>query len=338
MDFMIFTLYTIIALTIGIIGIILGVKKVAGSPFITVIAGFLFLFQVILLVDLDVGYVTDRIANVTISGTGIEDITVGDTIFSDAYTTNTGWTQVGTGITVDSGTADKTDFASVADGVDRRVHKALGDTLTNANTWRLESVFSRQAGTSLPTHMIYVLSAGTGNPKTSNQDAVVVYYGTGAYSGTGDCFAMSGKDGSGTLTPIIPTEICISTNTDYYIRLDKLSNTDYTLNVFSDSLRTTHISGSPTSATLSSGITGLTTIQHSVDSAGGGSRVLDGTIDDTILYNLVITTEDIIEEYVYDDVEPISIPFNQNDEWVFTILLGLIFVFIGIMMQFGKWD
>lgn len=297
-------------------------------PAMLAFAGVFILVLSVSTTNIVMGY-NNNIDFITTEG-GISGVTVDTILFSDDYTTNTGWTQVGTLVTVDSATPDKADFASATDGSDRRVHKSLGVTITTGDLWRLESTFARQASTNIPTHVIYALTAGTGNPKTATQDAVAIFYGTGAYAGAGDCFAVAQKEGSEFMSPIIAQEICSSANQDYYIRLDKLSETEYELGVFSNAGRTTHITGSPTRVVLDSTLTGLTTIQHSVDSTGAVGRTLDGTIDDTALYSISVS-EDIIETYDYSGIEPINHEFTELEKTLFA-LLGSIMILTSALM------
>lgn len=56
MPFEVFVLFVAMALTIGIIGIILGLKKIDGAPFIIVFAGILFFSQIVLTNELVMGY------------------------------------------------------------------------------------------------------------------------------------------------------------------------------------------------------------------------------------------------------------------------------------------
>ncbi len=74
-------------------------------------------------------------------------------------------------------------------------------------------------------------------------------------------------------------------NTTVYPRLERTSATTYKLSVFTDSARTTHVTGtasgadSPISLTSAQVVTSTNFIHSSNNSAGGGGRVLDGFID-----------------------------------------------------------
>lgn len=54
--FVVFAMYNAMAISIGVMGIWLGAKGVNGAPFITVLSGFLFLFPIILIDDIEVDY------------------------------------------------------------------------------------------------------------------------------------------------------------------------------------------------------------------------------------------------------------------------------------------
>lgn len=202
----------------------------------------------------------------------------GTTLFTDAYTTNTGWTQTGTLVTVDSGVADKIAFVAALDGTDRRVSKSLSTT-TPPSYWKLDTTFNPTAATT-PAHLIIGLTAGTGNPYTATQHMVGIEYNDTTSNGL--CVAY--KDGSGTVGN--STErIAAATGSTYYISLEQIRLGYITLSVYSDSGRTSHVSGSPISTYIPTGISMLTTIQHSVASTGGGTRSLTATLDDTTLYS-----------------------------------------------------
>jgi hypothetical protein len=182
-------------------------------------------------------------------------------IFEDDYTTNSGWTQTGTKVTVDSGTPDKVKGTGNSGiGTQESVTKSLGVTLSNT-TWSAEfelKMISASDWYSIP----FGLSAGTSNIETATQDSVgITFNGNGGLQPKVYGFY---KDGSGSWTQVIPTSILyLTAGTLYYLRVERTSSTNIKISVFTDSGRTTHITNSPYNFTIPSTIGGLTTIQHS---------------------------------------------------------------------------
>lgn len=80
--------------------------------------------------------------------------------FSDDYTTNSGWIQTGTLVTVDSGLADKVYSNSAPANAVHKVYKSLGFTLDNTLwTAQFEHKFiSASSGHAIP----FIFTAGTG--------------------------------------------------------------------------------------------------------------------------------------------------------------------------------
>ena len=197
--------------------------------------------------------------------------------FDEAYTTNTGWTAVGSNVTIDSGVADACAAVAATCNADNRVHKSLGATLSDT-LWALESdiILSSSAGND---NMPYSLCAGTGTPDTASQDCIVAYWDTSA-----DTMRISYKDGAGAFSNATGNTISVVESTQYYIRMIRNSATNIALSIFSDSGRTTHITGSPQNYTIPSTVGGLTHIHHGTRSVGS-AQTTTFTIDNTKINN-----------------------------------------------------
>ncbi|MDP3780677.1 MAG: discoidin domain-containing protein, partial [Nitrosopumilaceae archaeon] len=182
---------------------------------------------------------------------------------TETYTTNAGWTQVLTNVTVDSGTPDKVKYAGGTDQ-EAYVHKSLGQTL--GSTWTYDFEFKILSIVNNATTFPVGLTAGTGYMQTASQDAVGMSQEAAA-GGVQSFF----KNGAGAVTEGTRINSLVA-GTLYYNRLE-FTDTNLRLNVFTDSARTIHFTGSPQNQTLTAGsITGLTHLQHgSVAPAGGGN-------------------------------------------------------------------
>lgn len=189
--------------------------------------------------------------------------------FSDA----TGWTQVSTGVSIDTVTNQRIDGFG-ADSTDRRIWYdmlvALSDT-----AWVTRFPFQYTAQASPYHHPIGFSSISTLDPSANANDWLGCVLGINANEfKTLKCDGVSRA--SGTAGTIITTAL----STQYYMEMIRLSATQLELSVFSDSGYTTDISGSPQTQTIDNTITGLRYIHSSNASDGSVGRTLTGFIDD----------------------------------------------------------
>jgi hypothetical protein len=196
------------------------------------------------------------------------------------YTTAESWTKVGTLVTVDDTIAGKAGGTAIITNADHRVHKALSETLSDtAFIVDFEFAFNSVSGSNPRSHPI-MLTAGTSEPQTATQDAIGIQTVNGN-------FRLIMKNGS---TFTYGTYFNTVTGSTYYMRIKRLSSTQVELSVFTDSARTTHLAGSPSTETVSSSTVGLTHIQHA-----SSNLSLTGTnnwaIDNTKIYNAVTSVD-----------------------------------------------
>lgn len=215
--------------------------------------------------------------------------------FRDLYTTNAGWTQTSTQVTVDSGTADAVNFAgATATGPTyRAVHKALGLTLSDTK-WimRFKYVYTTSAGGG-PLHYIAVLRAGTSDPTSSGDHIAILHHVS--YGGV----VIQEKDGA---TPTNNTTgLTMSTGNTYYIQLERTSATNIRISAFSNPSYTTHIANSPQN--------------HACASTSGNSldTLIHSNVSDTGTESL---TADIDDMHIWDaaNAADISMPLNVVDD------------------------
>lgn len=232
--------------------------------------------------------------------------------FFDDYSTNTGWTQVGTEVEVSGGKLQFINGAKDGNG-QKRVYKNLGTTLTANDVWYAEFDFyvdsvGRHLGQPWVGHIPFALTAGTQDPynncpdvpctglPTGTQD-VISFNFLGPSTANGDLWMrIKSKDGSSEFY----TNNIVLTNVEgmtYYPRIERLSATSVRLSVFTDSSRTIHVSGSPVTGTIPNTIDNLFVIQHSCVVQGNSDRELTGTVD-----NLCINFHGVgIDELNYDE-------------------------------------
>lgn len=232
-------------------------------------------------------------------------------IFSDDYTNSQNWTQVGTNVTVNNGRVEYNNNA--ADGEQRRVYASLNSNLNpdGFGSWCLsvDFYYEEVPGSNGSDHMLVGLTAGNQAPHVDCPDIPC----TGYPAGTQDCigivfktttptsndreFAIRYREGS-TSTEFTSTGITVpQTFTNYYILLEHLAPNILSLSVFSDSMRTNHISGSPVATSYPNTISNLQFVQHSNNSQGAFSRYLNGYLDNLDIYDCSTVTS-------IEDAEP----------------------------------
>ena len=201
----------------------------------------------------------------------------GSGIFSDNFTSNSGWTQTGTLVDVNNSVSGKLAFAGATNGTDRRVTKSLGLTLSDT-TWRAEFLYNATAK-NIPSHTIFSFVDTVGEWDATTADCI------GIKHEDDDKLYVCTKDSATGPPTNAGTGIAISLSTDYYIRLERTTSTNVKLSIFSDSARTSHVTGSPQNGTVSANCISLDNIQASTYAAGSGARSLTSTIDDLVVYD-----------------------------------------------------
>lgn len=287
------------------------------APIFMMVAGILMFPMVALTDNVIMGYASSG-GSVTITETETPIA-----IFSDDYSTNDGWTQVGTGITVDNADNNQVSFSNVANGAtDRRVYKSLNATIIDPQ-WSANFEWSYSAAATA-LHPIFGLTSGNARPTptSSNQDGVFFYeQGTGV--------DVRYKDGSGSVTAC-STQITVTTGVTYYTTIERLDLDSLKLSIYSDSDRTNHLGGSPKVCAIPMTVNGFSYIQHSVSDSGTGTltAIVDNTEITGIDVETVITTEGA------SVATPILFEFT---EWVKILfgLYGTMLIFIGSLIYKG---
>ncbi|MCO6501095.1 MAG: T9SS type A sorting domain-containing protein [Vicingus serpentipes] len=216
--------------------------------------------------------------------------------FFEDYSTNSGWTQIGTEVEIGNGKLEFINGAadgSGSNGPQKRVYKSLGTTLDSSDTWVAEFEFkpitlgSYSGG--FTGHNLLSITAGNQEPlwgcpdlsctgyPLSQQDGITLTYETPSPTNGDQYFLIKARDLSTKYTST--TIIANALNTTYYLRLERISPTNIQLSVFSDVNKTTHINGSPINFTIPNTIVGLNTVQHGNLVGYDYRRELTGSID-----------------------------------------------------------
>lgn len=169
----------------------------------------------------------------------------GGLVFSNDFSSSTGWTTYGSGVSVTGGTG-RARTAAIDSGIYANIGGTLSDTLW---VWEWDDIRTN-TGTGA---LVYCLAAGTSVPATSSQDFLGIYQNNSNYYN-------AYKDGGAAFdTGIGPA---FSEGTHYWDRLIRTSATNLRLLIFSNSGRTSQV-GSTANTTIASTIGGLTHIHFS---------------------------------------------------------------------------
>lgn len=299
------------------------------------IAGMLIIVLSLLTDTIILGYSEPQIDSVT-DLTDTTPVSGLVTIETHNYSNSTGWTQINQDggadkIEITGGALSYTGSAGGSNNNRQTMHRAISETLSNTH-WQINGKLRWTSQTGGGAFFVYAVSENTSwlNDGSSNDMIGLIY----SFSATGR-LAISVKDGTTATTSSFISSI--SSSTDYYWRLERLDATTTKLSVFSDSARTTHVSGSPIAFTVPSGITALDTIQHSNNFGDGTGNLFTGTVDDvTILTEKdTMVTNVIGQSYTYIDAEPNTFLFT---EWhkIFLMLIGAFMMILAPVVVFMK--
>jgi len=198
--------------------------------------------------------------------------------FHDNYSSSTGWTQLGSEVTVDSPQFPgmvKYYNEQGGGGVDQeRVYKQLPSVLPTYN-WVLETTYEFSSS-SIPSSYPVALTIDSGNPETTPYltwaKAIVIQHGIGT-----DQLRVGFVNNAS-------AGISISPNVPYYLRLER-TQSQLELFVFSDPARTTQVAGSPVSlAADPTALQNIDYIQHSGSISSGPARTVTGQVTNTTIY------------------------------------------------------
>ena len=196
--------------------------------------------------------------------------------FFSNYDVTADWTKVGTKITVNETVANVGYFDDIENTTGRNiVHQALGLTMSNS-LWYADFQFTIDSLTVAGTGWWWFLTDVIGIPEVDTVDGIGVEIANN--------LSIRGYANDST-TASTGSEIWLSVGVTYYARLERTSSTNCILNIYSNSGRTTQITGSPQSWTMSSGTIGLDNILSASSDLGGGGRFTTGSVDTTKVFN-----------------------------------------------------
>ena len=207
-------------------------------------------------------------ASKRIVGTSAERETPATVNFTAPYDSSSSWTTQGSWWSIDT-TNQEADFSGGTNS-SNRIRTSLGLTLNNS-LWICDFTF--KGGSAYRSAYVVVLSDGTNYP-SNNSDNIIFWIDT---SGTTHIYSDGNTSSSATT---------LSTNTTYYIRLERTTSTNVKLRVFSGAARTDDLQvGSTINQSVSESVDGLDTLQHASDSTGGSGSGGNWSVSNLKIYN-----------------------------------------------------
>jgi len=250
----------------------------------------------------------------TVSGCALVHSATGGT---DLTSSSQSWTQVGDEIVKTDNTITATsasDDGGGSTGSDR-VYTALPSTLSNTkHTTDFDLRITGGADSGDPDIVPIMYTAGTTAFGGGSQDA----YGIDMYSDSGSgsnynmrLIARDGTDND------YSSGIVLSQSTQYYCRLERNSSVLGTLSVFSDSARTTHISGSPQTLTIASGSDRGADCTYLQSSVWSQSNETSYVVENVKLYNdKIIGDAKLTGSYSFDGTDDF-VTFGSTSDFEF---------------------
>jgi len=219
------------------------------------------------------------------------------------FSSNSGWTQVGTNVQISNGKLNYLNGATCSS--QRRVYRTLDSTLNSGDAWSIKfelyvDSVGQQTGQNMTGVILAALTAGVQDPlnncpnisctnyPTGIQDGIMAIYGSPNPGNGLTYYNIKIKDGSAEYTS--PRINCNIFKTMLYLHLEKATNNLVTLNIYSDSLYSIHVPNSPVSISSPSSVSHLNTLQHGNVTRGSHYRQFWGFIDNVCLNYPVITS------------------------------------------------
>ena len=234
----------------------------------------------------------------TLTGTSDDILVNGGTetaTYSTNFSSNTGWTEVGTGnITIDTSN-NRLQFNADHGSDDDAVVYDLGAGNVSDTAWVLRYKFNMSGSNAPAAYMLPMLSShNVAVTSSTTLDALGMWIGeTGG--GTGGAYAnirlSDGEDNEGG-SYHGNSSSAFSNSTDYYITMKRESATKFTIEIKTGSHNGTHVLGSPITATdIPSSVGGLRYICFRDNDGSSHTRYLNSYIYDLEFYNNMTSVE-----------------------------------------------
>ena len=200
-------------------------------------------------------------------------------------TNNTGWTQVGTGITIDGAGKITTSSASA----NARVYKALGFT-SHASNWILDFEFTRTSAAGGNVRPIYVSDNTNPPADSSDNDAV------GAYGDTN--FNLFKKEGT---THTAQGWTANTQSTKYYGRMIRTSDTSFKVTMSTSSANRDAGSGGTVTQSITGSAIGALSYIGSANGTATGNHTNE--VENIKFYNGTTTMANTSDTITVDSLE-----------------------------------
>ena len=202
--------------------------------------------------------------------------------FTDNYNSATGWTQVGTLVTVDDSNDNEMKMAAVDLTTHNRVHRSIGLTLSDT-TWTCDWTFTLSSLAASRRLALIALTDATGEVIAG--DTIFIQYRATAGSAwhVNVVTYLASVFGAQTAN----NDTALTDEQQYYGRLKRTSATTVTCGIYSDAEYGTQV-GADLALTVDSGCGGLDVLQHGSDAGGNAAETGTCNVNLTEIYNEVL--------------------------------------------------
>ena len=172
----------------------------------------------------------------------------------------------------------------------------------NDSSWLADFDFTPMSGTYAPAGWIFALTAGRLNPYTydedatlpTDQDGIWISYSAPLGSNTPSnwAFTVQVKNDANIGSSVTTTTIASSSSmgTTYYFRMERISATQGQASIYSNAARTQGYLIATASFSIPADVKSLTYLQHSTTIIGSSSRIINASLDNTVITNKAQTT------------------------------------------------
>ena len=220
-------------------------------------------------------------------------------MFSDDFNNSALWTVMGTQFLTGGGapgsltiTGGQVEYLNFRGGQTYRLVRPV--TIPNQNLFRAEfEVLIQTQGAEVGASLLAITSkddhsrtATSGSGVSTDNNVIDVLLGNPL--GTTGNYVIKLGSKYGTTRAASSADIPVSSNRQYYIRVERLTPTMTVLSIFDDAARTNHIPLSPVCYEIDPRINDLGFLQQSVWPSSSQNRTFTGVVDNLCLFNTVL--------------------------------------------------
>jgi len=203
------------------------------------------------------------------------------------FSSSTGWTQVGTAMTIDTVTDQRVEFTNLPRNAEHKVYYNLGSAVSDSN-WILDFKVNISSSSTSGNGGVWIGLVDSSNEiHTGSVDGLLINFFDNNVGGT-EMRMRSVEYNAGALT-VSSNSNTLSLSTDYFVRAIRTSATNIDFGIYTDEARTAQV-GSTISKTINASTGSLDVVQITSQSVGDVGTV-SGIVDDLKVYDGVTSTD-----------------------------------------------